>query len=612
MAEIILHEAGITSDVKEAASDLAQFFNEELKDKDGKIWIIPSVDIHTGTGVHDLDMLVMGYLHDLIIDNIAGFDDIEIQSFITTIEVKSHAADGISSEGTKLYVQYPNGEKDVTEQSEKQKETLKRFLGNILQYKIPFVTNIIWLTGINYDDFEQSIGLTNSNIITADATIHEFFSAIGRRYRLKDQGFVNAFSGYTENEIEGIADIFCKKSDGVDTMSLRRINLLYKENTITQDIEKDKNKIVVLSGHAGTGKTIMLLQAANILTKKGKECLFLTYNNALISDLKHTLSYIRNASNIEIQSMHSFMISILYKNRLWGTDCDIQKDFIAKMNILNAKDNIKAQEKKYDYIFVDEAQDWEKPIPEVLKKIFNHSQIVIADGVDQFMESSEHTNWGKPMIPTLRKCLRQRRNLTVFAKIFANKMGVNWNVDPNEELPGGKVIVLEQYTTEKHFELVEHLKEHESCTEYDFMILASNSLVENGKFKHYDAYKENNIPLFDGIDSRNRAQIYGEEDKGKCRVYTYESCRGLEAWTTVCLRFDELFDKPHPHDYKDIHYDMARKHMLTLWSLIPITRAIDTLVLCIAENSSITNILKEIASENPDFVTYKPSSKTSK
>ena len=40
MAEIILHETGITSDVKEAASDLAQFFNEELKDKKGKIWII--------------------------------------------------------------------------------------------------------------------------------------------------------------------------------------------------------------------------------------------------------------------------------------------------------------------------------------------------------------------------------------------------------------------------------------------------------------------------------------------------------------------------------------------------------------------------------------------
>ena len=37
---------------------------------------------------------------------------------------------------------------------------------------------------------------------------------------------------------------------------------------------------------------------------------------------------------------------------------------------------------------------------------------------------------------------------------------------------------------------------------------------------------------------------------------------------------------------------------------MPITRAIDTLVLVVTGKSYVSDILKEIADENPDFVTY--------
>lgn len=604
MVNVFLHDIGNRSVEFESAKSLKSFLEEELSNVEGKIWLIPSVDIRPGTGYHDLDVLMIGYLESYYQD-IIDFQDIEIKSFCTTIEIKSHGADGIHKRGLNLYVDYPEGPHNVTTQSNGQNTSLKTFLGEALQMnkRVPYITNIIWLTGINYDDFERSVGLINSNIITCDKTIDEIFTAIGRQHSLKDQGYVDAFDGYTKKEIEHVANIFCAKSDGVDTMSLRRFNILQKNNKFLVNLENNRNPVIVISGHAGTGKTMILLQAADYLTKKGRKCLFLTYNTALISDLKHTLKCMpQNISDIKMESIHSFMISVLYQNNLWKNTSDIEKDFFsAVQTLLRAKDRIRYRN-EYEYVFVDEAQDWEKPIPEVLRFLFKDSHIVIADGVDQFMRASEHTEWGNPVIPKLKKCLRQRYNLTVFTKLFANKMGVYWDVEPNKDFPGGKVLVYNVYEPDIHEKILSDTKKH-GCVEYDMMLLAPKSLSTTGKFDLLDIYSQKGIHLYDGIDKQKRDQIYGPENaKNKeSRIYTYESCRGLEAWATVCLRFDELFSKEHAHDYHEIEYTMARNYMLTLWTLIPLTRAIDTLVLIVNKDSYISKIINEIKKENPDL-----------
>lgn len=607
MATVYLHNNGIYSDEFQAAESLKEMLEESLSQNRGQIWIIPSVDVHPGTGIHDLDILMMGYLEDYQID-ICGYDDISINSFCATIEVKSHGADGIYRNGQDLYVRYPNDDHNVTWQSKGQRNALMTFLEETLQYgkRTPFISNVIWLTGIDYEDFEESVGLINSNIVTCDATVEEFFDAIGRQYGLRNQGFVDSFKGYTINEIKSISDIFCAKSDGADTMTLRRLNLFTQNTKIPYDIDSRTEPVIVLSGHAGTGKTIMLLQAADILTKKGKKCLFLTYNNALISDLQHTISIIsRSFSRFEMKSMHAFLISILYKQGYWKGDSNIEKDFLPAIATLERTMRNSNISVPYDYVFVDEAQDWEKSVAEVLKYICRKSQIVIADGIDQFMHSDIHTDWGKSSVPILKKCLRQRRNLTVFARLFANKMGVCWNVEPNTEFHGGKVIVTDNYDKKLHDDLMNKAKMH-GCTEYDLMYLVPPSLIENGHFKLKDKYEQIGMNLYDGTNPAIREVSYGQANaqNKECRVFSYESCRGLEAWTVVCHRFNELFDIDHPHSYKDIPYDVARKYMLTLWTLIPLTRAIDRLVIVVQKTSPITEILKEIAIENPDIVEF--------
>lgn len=605
MASIYLHQ--IETKEMAHAKDLKDHLDVALRDYKGEIWLIPSIDSKNNSPAKDVDLLMIGYLDNYHMD-INIYNNIHIVNFITTIEIKSLGPECIAVDGTHLFVAYPNEKKDVTIQSNNQKITIQKFIeNNFPNHNIPYISNLIWLRGID-DDFLSEINFTNSNVISCKPDITKIFQAIGRQTPLRPNGFIKAFKNHKVDDIKAVADLFCAKRQGADKMTLKRISLLKDpttESAINQQLSTNTGTIV-LSGHAGTGKTIQLLRAAHLMSQKGHKCLFLTYNKALISDLKHTMRYLNMQKDLfEMTTMHSYFISIMRFFKIWDNRCDINRDFNNKIEILNLnKERLTLpNNKQYKYVFIDEAQDWNEFASEVIRHY--HSHIVIADGIDQFMLSNNHTNWGEPSIPKLRKCLRQRRNLTLFVKNFASKLNIHWDVQANDELPGGKVIICYQYTKDLHNKLKEEAEKHD-CTPYDIMLLAPVSLASSGRFDLYDRYKENGINLFDGINENNKDKIYDISNytNEESRVYTYESCRGLEAWTTICLRFDKLFNSDHPHDYKDIKHKAARNYMLGLWSLIPLTRAVNTLVLCVTENSEIDIILKEIVKEAPDYVEY--------
>ena len=85
------------------------------------------------------------------------------------------------------------------------------------------------------------------------------------------------------------------------------------------------NKLVVVKGRAGTGKTIKLIHIAYDLCKRqGERCLLLTYNKALVSDIRRTISIAKvksdlDAGAVQVESVHAFMRKLLvgfgiYKN----------------------------------------------------------------------------------------------------------------------------------------------------------------------------------------------------------------------------------------------------------------------------------------------------------
>lgn len=262
-------------------------------------------------------------------------------------------------------------------------------------------------------------------------------------------------------------------------------------------------------------------------------------------------------------------------------------------------------------------------------KLFTYKKILITDGIDQLVRNQSHCNWTRGLRanfdfhlkPPERKSLRQKVNLVKFVNSFANEIGINWNIEPKEELTGGKVIVsVKPYNTELHNKEFGYCKESGNSP-YEMMFLVPPSLVERIRtedgqkisryFKDKDKFSQMGIPIWDGTNTDLRTQYVVNLEEH--RVLQYDSCRGLEGWTVVCLDLDD-FIKYKGETYEENRIDgeltleteeEKMKRFVYLWALIPLTRAIDTLIITVKnKNSEIGSKLYNIYTKYPDFVDW--------
>ena len=146
------------------------------------------------------------------------------------------------------------------------------------------------------------------------------------------------------------------------------------------------------------------------------------------------------------------------------------------------------------------------------------------------------------------------------------------------------------------------------------LFLSPASLVakdndNNKSFALTTEFEKNGILLWDGINDDRRIDYSINLDEA--RVLQYESSRGLEGWTVCCLDFDE-FMRIKEEQYDPLRTGNAlllesaseqKKKYLLNWALIPMTRAIDTLILVLKDQkSSISKSLLECANHLPDYV----------
>jgi hypothetical protein len=117
--------------------------------------------------------------------------------------------------------------------------------------------------------------------------------------------------------------------------------------------------------------------------------------------------------------------------------------------------------------------------------------------------------------------------------------------------------------------------------------------------------------LFDGTSKKNRE--YYSIDVNESRIFNYNSCRGLEGWTVVCLDVDMLVDEKlrsmvfPPLRYGETEFDRQVRiwKQVCLWVLMPLTRAIDTLVISLRNpNSKVGQLFYEL-SRKLDFVEWR-------
>lgn len=677
------------------ALELKQLFESslDLNSTNGEILIIANATLF-GQEIKDIDLIVMGNFEKYSCEvktKAVGTDKEELElkerkvfvnDFCFTIETKRHTTKDVRLDGLNLLVKYNNKFSDVTTQSEKQKYSLKSFFIDRLGFS-PYICNFIWFKNINWESIKTLLS-NNETLYTKHNYLPNTFkfkfilqlACIQRTPRnskeknkneYKNYCSFNSFNSLKKNEgfdysqMDSIFDIFEKVKIAAGQLTRKKIEQITSKILGEQQYAKAiGEKLIVISGRAGTGKTIKLLRiACDLAINNGARSLILTYNYALVSDIKRSLALAEipdgvDTYTVNITTLHKFIYELVIGFGLVANpenpeeNIEYVPEFILKYDsylkeLIECIENGLIQEKEiqelmrsrhekvaWDYILIDESQDWSELEKKIIFTMFGKHKTIIADGVDQLIRSQKKCNWVQGLKPDIdfkktneKKGLRQEANLIAFVNEYAKQAGVVWEIDPKQELIGGKIIITTKgYTQELHNEQLQHCKDCEN-SEYEMMFLVPPSLVNRAdgenkygkkveirKFKNTEEFAKMGISICDLTNKELRTQY--AVDLSQHRLLQYDSCRGLEGWTVVCLELDEFirykletFVEEETSELALETFNEKRRKFIYLWSLIPLTRAIDTLVITIKnKNSDIYKYLRKTYERYPDFVQW--------
>lgn len=645
--------AGYDSDEYQAAEVLKNILQNSLPQCAlGEIVISANVTL-VGQAVKDIDIIVIGNLQNCNIEltflNQEGGlmnEYVEITGFCTTVEVKSHDISGVSRQGTELYVSYGLDNHSVTFQSNAQKTSTMNFFKRIFGSS-PYITNLIWFIGISSKELINLLiedeCVIPSNALPVNFNVKDFFQLIVAQNKVYKQGgifkFGSSLSGDSVVNHSKQLRLFNEYKKGVGELTRKRVEQIGNKSfglNLTSDFT---NCLSIYRGRAGTGKTMGLIQTAISLTESDCRVIILTYNRALVSDMRRLFALadlpdLFNENCVFVNTMHSYFFrlisEVIYDGNLSSETFlnEYVKTLECLFGLLSEENSFKyikdicrkSSYLNWDYVFIDEAQDWMDIERNIITRLFKSSQIIVADGGQQFVRQIEVCDWtevSERKSYKLKICLRQKINLVKFINHYNEKTGGYGNrIIPLDKLVGGKVYILDKSANiyEFHKQLMNDLIKAGNIA-YDMLYFVPSTMVEisvgKRNFIYKDEFEKNNIYLWDGTNEDNRSDYSICTDE--VRVLQYDSARGLEGWTVVCMNFDEFLEQKRnsfvPKTNKNALLlespeEELEKYILN-WALIPLTRAIDTLVITLKDIESKTaKQLRELSLQYPDYINW--------
>lgn len=561
-----------------------------------------------------------------------------LQSFCATIEVKEHDADDVRFIGSSCIVSYNGKDHDATKQSEGQKYSVVNYCREGSRGSSPYVTNLIWLRRIPSQIFPKQ----KNNLVGADLSWPDLLEKV----RLLGSGApVFSSKRYYDDTIATFGREI--KPSKIDRARLEAITRASIERSNQQYISKLGKQLLIFRGRGGTGKTVRLLQLAyHAYTEYGSRVILLTYNRALVADLNRLLALLKiknsiGGKGVAVRTIHGFIydwlkaFGLLEGNQSFIDDYErLKRDLleflasgaISSDDVTSAKRE-QSTELLWDLLLIDESQDWPESERDLIYALYDFRNVVLADGVDQFVRSTEGIDWRQPVDRTqtqvvpLRKSLRLKASLCQTVSNIAERIQYNgWNLHPLPESYGGRVLVVfgGMQSPSFHQDLLDAARS-DGNEPIDVLYCVPPSWVDQradgtrfSKIKEwFDGW---GYEVWDAVDENSRDKYPTSLEQ--VRVVQYESCRGLEGWVVVNCGLDEFYD------YKKKSFSIAKESAGDLffdedeaaedyarrWLMIPLTRAIDTLVVHLnREDSDLGRAFAQLADEYPeniDLVTF--------
>ncbi len=562
---------------------------------------------------------------------------VEVPNLVAAIEVKDHDASGVRITGDTIEVKYsrqgPIEWKSATEQNISQLHALKGYLAD--QQMPVFVHRLVIMRGLGQLKVNGALPRVFSGA--------EFFTEIAAVSRLaKRGGGFQLGSAPPEVMARALASPFFKRLAPTSLDRKRMDRIATRRSAALEWQSLMGSKMLRFRGRGGSGKTVLLLEMAwRAFEQKAARTLVLTYNQALAADIRRLMALLGvpaapDSGGIAVDTVMSFMFHLFEGLGLlegdednflerYGEHCATASELFSTGAVAgpDIQGLVKSEPDRFDfdYVVVDEAQDWPAAELAVLKAFFGPERILLADGVDQLVRGAR-ANWdhgvaaGERMVIPLVRCLRMKANLAVFANTVAECAGLNWHVEPNDEAGGGRVILVDGAYADQHnlhADLINAAKAAGNA-EVDLLFCVPPSDVQTAGERSSGlgrAFESRGLSVWDGTNPAKRRDFPRSADS--LRVVQYASCRGLEGWTVVADGLDECWTYRMQERLDagaapggDVELGTLRQAACDeawRWCLIPLTRPIDTLVICVRDaGSELGQVLAKAAARLPDVV----------
>ncbi|MCA1197853.1 hypothetical protein K9B35_07730 [Sphingomonas sp. R647] len=604
-----------------------------------------------GGRVQDIDLVILARLNGrrfrprrkVLIQSPDGarehLGDISLRNLVLTIELKSHDPRDVRFDGLGVSVRYrQDGWKSATEQAVEQ---MFSFLSDCDQRlgERPRVINLVALQNVEDADLPRR----PHNILAGNQGLASILTTLAEmRQPWLSGGTVPSLSCCND----GLADrlerlpIFIPLQP--TKLDRRRMERLAQRAPQLDTLEDDLGqKAFILRGHGGTGKTSLLLNlAARAFHERGARSLLLTYNQALAADLRRLMALTAipgadDAGGIRVETVITLVGRVLQRFDLLREDEDLLSDYPARARMLAeliAAGDISEEQLAglrtrepdlflFDHVLIDEGQDWPPSEVEIIRSIFGPERIVVADGIDQLVRG-DVASWrygaaGRAVrVEPLHDSLRMKSNLASFTRFVAGELGVpGWNLRPNDQAPGGKALLVEGdllRSAALHHTLIAEAKQAGNSP-IDLLYVVHPELARvgaDGLSKAASFLASQGFSCWDGTSYDARRDM--PRDVMAPRIVHYESCRGLEGWTVIAAALDCFWERRLAAG-ADVLADslvlpeQAARQRAAQWMMIPLSRAMDTLVLNVTRrDSEIGRVLERAARAMPDIVSWTP------
>lgn len=568
----------------------------------------------------------------------------KVRNFALVIEVKSHTATGVRFENSVASVRYVrNGQSSwecVTEKNRAQMFEFKKWLDRFGLDHI-HVQNLVLFTGLK----ERDLPPRPHVCIASDTSFERILNVLGQVTNPREQGRRVTLSHGSEDAFDRLLAANSPLFMTLEPTPLdrRRMDLIAKTALPDTWLEDLGKRQILLRGRGGVGKTVILLQMAfRAFDQSGQRSLVLTFNKALVADMRRTMSLLGVPRGVEgggvaVETVHGFIGRLMMKLGIIADysgfldDYDRHKasllDYLRSGAVtpedLAAMMRTDATDFDWDLVFVDEGQDWPGDEIAILNAVYGPRRLVVSDGVDQYVRESV-ADWtsdlakGQSTMRRLKKCLRMKANVASFVADVALGLGLDdWDLVPNADAVGGRVIIFEGDLAAEPARVAGLVEEARklgnfpvdllACVPPQSVIRTSSGMGSAGA----EAIVLGGGKVWDGT-ARDVREHY-PTDREELRFVQYDSCRGLEGWTTINYDLDQFWDykarqwlsEDHAHDSLMESREEAAERHAARWIMIPLTRAIDTLVINLGSAPGpLRSVFRQVAENRPDFVEW--------